>query len=210
MSLGDGWMSCRPTPAYRGIALLPQFDPPATPVDFSIEHKPPTLPSRNSPARVVCIAAVAVFCFVGSCAVVSAAVDPVLRNGARLVNGVQRVVGSAISHANEQAELDAIAHYNARRDYLERRGARRVDTPPPVPKRRLSSGSNLLTRMAALKALENSVGGIDDASVFEHFPSWGDGHTRWDEDAVLHDVVLAVSHLAVSHLARQDMASTET
>ena len=206
MALDASWMSCRPAQASRGgISLLPQFNTPPAITDFALENKPPSLPPRNSPARIVVVGLVAVMCFIGSCAVVSAAAEPVVTGSKRLASGMKHVVGTAISRANEQAERNAAVHYSARQDYLERRAASRrlgeernlpVAAAVPLPlKGRKSGRSSLLLRMAALQALENPAS-VDETAVRQYFPSWVTDRAEWDEEAVLHDLVLAVSHLA--------------
>lgn len=239
MPLDANWMSCRQTPSTRsGIALLPQFSVPAGVTDFALENKPPSLPPRNSPFRVVTIATIGLMCTIGVCALVSSAAEPVMRHSTELAQGMKQVVGSAITHANQQAERNALTHYQARQEYLDRRDRRSrrmseeelpvgpydarqiaavsavvsatapaaVEVPASLPPMK-SGKSSLLLRMAALQQTGSRVNGIDDDAVHQYFPTWITNERRpvgqWNQDAVLRDLVLAVSHLA--HKASVDI-----
>lgn len=237
MQLDSNWMSCRQMPHTRsGITLLPLFSVPAGVTDFALENKPPSLPSRNSPFRVVTIAAIGLMCTIGAYALVSSAAEPVMRHSTELARGMKLVVGSAITHANQQAKRNALTHYQARQEYIDRRDrrSRRMEEDAYAPqeeewgdKRRgatsdmrefvvsaanpvgiipadlppMKSGkSSLLLRMAALQQTGNRVNGIDDDAVHQYFPTWktneGRPAAQWNQEAVLKDLVLAVSHLA--------------
>lgn len=237
MPLDNTWMSCRQTPSTRsGISLLPQFNVPPGVTDFSLESKPPSLPPRNCPLRVVTIASIGLMCTIGVYALVSSAAEPVMRHSTQLAQGMKQVVGSAITHANQQAERNALTHYQARQEYLDRRDrrSRRMEEDAYAPheeewgdKRRgatsdtrefvvsaanpvgivpadlppMKSGkSSLLLRMAALQQEGGRVNGIDADAVHQYFPTWVTNEQRpvaqWNQEAVLKDLVLAVSHLA--------------
>lgn len=122
-------------------------------------------------------------------------------------------VSTAIDHANSAAELRAQEHYAAREEYFMRKrfrdgsslSSRRMNelSEPrasveklPVPRGR----SSLLIRMAALRKIENAGGDIDEAAVAAYFPEWVASEKpavgEWRNEAVLKDVVLAVSQLA--------------
>ena len=214
----NSWMSCRPVSrsaaGNRGdISLLPQFAVPPGVTAFSLETRPPTLPSRNSPTRVVSLCLVSVLCLFGSLTIISAVAEPTMRHGRSLVGGMAVAVSTAIDHANSAAELRAQEHYAAREEYFMRRGLRdggslstrrmnELSEPRasveklPVPRGR----SSLLIRMAALRRLENPTGDIDEEAVAAYFPEWVASEStaagEWKNEAVLKDVVLAVSQLA--------------
>lgn len=227
-------MSCRTHPSIRstsstvgsgggggssgGISLLPQFSPPPGVHNFALENRPPQLPSRNSPMRLLGLVVTGVFCMAGVCAVGSAAVEPLRVNGGYLGSGMSSMVSSAINSANKAAERHAQEHYAARTEYLERRGLRRLEEPLPAatatlgarlpenegapepepepePKPKPPQAQALLLRMAALRASTNA---IDDAAVQQYFPAWTAAApgAPWTHEAVLRDLVLAVSQLA--------------
>lgn len=230
MSINNSWMSCRAHPSSRasssttggGISLLPQFAAPPGVHDFAIESRPPQLPSRNSPLRLLGIFVVGVFCLAGVCAVGGAAVEPLRANGGYLSTGMRTAVSTAITKAHEAAERNAREHYAARAEYLHRRGLRRLDdsgpgnhmwtgrprpqepaTAPATPEQEeeeepgesesVAQSEDLLLRLAALRARTNA---IDDNAVQQYFPTWKSTTGAWKEHAVLHDLVLAVSQLA--------------
>lgn len=146
----------------------------------------------------------------------SAAAEPMWQHSSNLVSGVTSAVGRAISHANVQAEKHAQKHYEAREEYLSRR---RLSTHKTThagqahaqQAHELESDSHdsealavakpksaLLLRMAALRKADAPGSGIDDDAVEQFFPGWiiHRNQKHWDEDAVLKDLVLAVSQLA--------------
>jgi len=157
-----------------------------------------------------------VVCLVGSFFTVSAAAAPMWQHSSNLVSGVTSAVGRAISHANVQAEKHAQRHYEAREEYLSRRRLSVHKTPHAGQGHAQSSHeleleshvsealaitkpkSALLLRMAALRKADAPGAGIDDGAVEQFFPGWiiHRNQKQWDEDAVLKDVVLAVSQLA--------------
>lgn len=157
-----------------------------------------------------------------------------MRHSTQLAQGMKQVVGSAIIHANQQAERNALTHYQARQEYLMRRdrSSRRVEEIAYAPQdeewgdqRRgatsdmrefdvsadlsptKSGKSSLLLRMAALQQAGGRVNAIDADAVHQYFPAWITNEQRpiaqWNQEAVLKDVVLAVSHLA--HKASVDV-----
>lgn len=212
-------MSCRQSHSRTSqISLLPQFSVPPGVTDFATENRPPHLPPRNSPSRLFVMAVATVLCIVGSYSTVSAAATPMLKHSTDLVSGVTSAVGKAISHANAQAELQAKKHYDARHEYMSRRRLSIQKTPhaahphaqPPQPTEtgtvaRASEAtpgvrpkSALLLRMAALRKQDTPVSTIDEDAVEQFFPGWirHRNQKQWDEDAVLKDLVLAVSQLA--------------
>lgn len=199
-----------------GISLLPQFQLPPDVHDFAIEHRPPQLPARNSYFRLVGIAVVGVLCLAGLCTISTVIMEPLREKSGSLRSGVTNMVSSAITGVNAAAERQAQEHYAARAAYLQKRGLRRLDDfAAPLPSRRPvsaptppeddlsfdapSGASTLLERMATLRDL-------DGDAVEQHFPEWiskdtlvvGTGRpiARWNEDAVLRDIVRAVSQLA--------------
>lgn len=223
--IDSSWMSCRQAHSKpSNISLLPQFTVPPGVTDFAIENKPPHLPPRNSPSRVCVLTVAAVLCLVGSYSTVSAAAGPVLQHSTRIVSGVSEAVGNAISHANHEAERHAQRHYEAREQYMSRRRlsprtqAPRVDSNPqadstfsatdnaapsslPTPRHARPSRpkSALLLRMAALRKTDSPGSAIDENAVEQFFPGWVQkrhNSMQWNEDAVLQDLVLAVSQLA--------------
>lgn len=164
-----------------------------------------------------------VLCLVGSYSTVSAAAAPMWQHSSNLVSGVTSAVGRAISHANVQAEKHAQKHYEAREEYLSRRRLSVHKTPHAGQGHAQSSHelesesheleseshgsealaiakpkSALLLRMAALRKADAPGTGIDDDAVEQFFPGWSihRNQKHWDEDAVLKDLVLAVSQLA--------------
>lgn len=218
----SSWMSCRPTHSRSShISLLPQFSVPPGVTDFAIERKPPHLPPRNSPSWLCVMGIVLVLCIVGSYSTMSGASEPTLQHRNSFVSGVTSVVEQAISRANVQAEKHAQQHYEAREEYMNRRKLSRrslgsykaphAGAPPPAraqqPAPELALDSHdvsasatpkpeLLSRMAAL----GKAGAlrIDDSAVEQFFPAWvaHRSQNQWDENAVLRDLVLAVSQLA--------------
>ena len=223
--IDSSWMSCRQAHSKQSnISLLPQFSVPPGVTDFAIENKPPHLPPRNSPSRVCVLTVATVLCLVGSYSTVSVAAGPVLQHGTRLVSGVSAAVGNAISHANHEAERHAQRHYEARDEYMSRRrlspraSASKSDPRPqdedtsgstdnsalasvPTPRhaRTPRPKSALLLRMAALRKTDSPGSSIDENAVEQFFPGWVQkrhNSLQWNEDAVLQDLVLAVSQLA--------------
>lgn len=233
--IDSSWMSCRQAHSKpSNISLLPQFTVPPGVTDFAIENKPPHLPPRNSPSRVCVLTIAAVLCLVGSYSTVSAAAGPVLQHSTRIVSGMSEAVGNAISHANHEAERHAQRHYEAREQYMSRRRLSsraqppRVDSKPqaePVPATDSSAPTNLpatrhsrpsrpksalLLRMAALRKTDSPGSSIDENAVEQFFPGWVQkrhNSMQWNEDAVLQDLVLAVSQLA--HAVSIDTESRE-
>ena len=131
-----------------------------------------------------------------------------MRHGRNLVGGVQDVISAAIDHANTAADRRAREHYEAREAYMarinNRPSYRRMEESaggavPALPRPR-SGRSSLLLRMAALRKLESAVNELDDKAVQQYFPDWvvakPDPAGDWNRDAVLRDLVLAVSQLA--------------
>jgi len=157
------------------------------------------------------IGTAAVLCLVGSYSTVAVAAGPVLRHGSQIASGVSSAVGNAIMHANQEAERHAQRHYDARDEYMSRRRlspsrGRRVeakedtehDQHPVVEKDTGRTKSALLLRMAALRKREGSIG-IEESAVEQFFPGWvrpTHDTQHWNEDAVLLDLVMAVSQLA--------------
>tara|TARA_B100001175_G_scaffold314984_1_gene325511 strand:- start:358 stop:1095 length:738 start_codon:yes stop_codon:yes gene_type:complete len=232
-------MSCRSHPSIRaasssvsgisdrgggsGISLLPQFNLPSGVHDFSIEHRPPQLPARNSSVRLLGIFVVGVLCLAGLCTISTAIMEPLRDKGGTFRSGVTDMVSNAITGVNAAAERQAQEHYAARAAYLQKRGLRRLnDVAPSLPRQRpvpvpgddlhrddvpldapwdapLDAPAALLTRMAALRDL-------DDGAVEQHFPRWlskdariadtSGSALRWNEDVVVRDLVRAVSQLA--------------
>ena len=141
--------------------------------------------------------------------VAGAAVEPLRANSGYIGAGMSTMVSSAINSANEAAERHAQKHYAARAEYLERRGLRRLNerapfqgVPPPLPEPLAENDEPeppqveaLLLRMAALRASTNA---IDHTAVQQYFPSWmkSASDAQWNQNAVLSDLVLAVSELA--------------
>lgn len=132
---------------------------------------------------------------------------PVVHQGSKLVHGVSSAVGNALAHANDLAEQRAQDHYNARSEYMRRRALSTRPDPPEVPELPVAevptakpkvAKSSLLLRMAALLKVESPVSGIDDDAVEQYFPDWilRRRSGTWNEEAVLRDLVLAVSQLA--------------
>ena len=215
-------MSCRTHPSSTrsttfvegsgrsgGISLLPQFNHPVAVHDFALENRPPQLPSRNSPLRLLGLFFTGVFCMAGVFTVAGAAVEPLRANGEYIGAGMSSMVASAISSANAAAERHAQKHYAARAEYLERRGMRRMEERAPVQGAPRPNPEPLaaddepeppqveafLLRMAALRASTNA---IDHSAVQQYFPSWTESASgaQWNQDAVLRDLVLAVSELS--------------
>lgn len=214
MSLGDTWMSCRQnTHKSRPISLLPEFNVPPGVTDFALETRPPHLPPRNSPSKLVSTLFVSGMCIFGAYCAVTWMAGPVLRHGSTLANGMSDVVGNAIARANDMAERRKQDHYEAKQEYLRRRGLA-FQTKPDMentaasyrPTAGKSGKSSLLLRMAALRKVESPVSGIDDDAVEQYFPEWilqKRNSGEWNQDAVLRDLVLAVSQL--SHKASVDV-----
>lgn len=210
MSLGSSWMSCRSTCRSHSSAVLPTFAISGAP-EFALETRPPQLPPRNSTPRMLGIITIGFLCVCGALAMVSAAVEPVMNNGGALAQGVQTAIRNAITHANAEAERHAHDHYVARQEYLQRKGRapstdpyrRRLDDADDRPAYDLplmkSQKSSLLLRMAAIRKIETTVNDIDEHAVRQYFPAWVDNgldRGAWNENAVLRDLVLAVSQLA--------------
>ena len=228
--IDSSWMSCRQAHSKSSsISLLPQFTVPPGVTDFAMENKPPHLPSRNSPYRLLVLTAAAVLCVVGSYSTISAAAGPVLQHSTRLVSGMSVAVGNAISHANNEAERHAKRHYDAREEYMVRRRlsprahepSTQTDSSPtdnaelairPTSRHARPSRpkSALLLRMAALRKTDSPGSSIDENAVEQFFPGWVKkmhNSVQWNENAVLQDLVLAVSQLA--HAVSIDSALTE-
>lgn len=206
MSLGDQWMSCRQTSSRssRPISLLPEFNVPPGVTDFALESRPPHLP-RNSASRILGSACTSGACVIGMLCLLSITAGPVVHQGARILSGVRNAVGSALAHANDMEQQRVQYHYNARSEYMRRRGLSTRPEPEDIPQppepaasRPRAGKSSLLLRMAALRKVESAVSGIDDNAIEQYFPDWivrrRDG--AWNEDAVLRDLVSAVSQLA--------------
>ena len=109
-------------------------------------------------------------------------------------------VGKAIQRAKYIDELRKQDHYNAKQEYLRRRGlsshTKETDTAYKL-KVSKPGRSSLLLRMAALRRLESPVSSIDDDAVEQYFPEWVEKkHNGWNQEAVLRDIVLAVSQLS--------------
>lgn len=187
-------MSCRTTGARSAqqLELLPRFHQPTEVYDFALENRPPTLPARNSPSRVLLMCVGAVLCLVGSYSMITAAAGPVLEHGSTLAHGVSRAVGNAISHANREAEKRATQHREARERFLSKR---RLADEPPEPARP-AARSPIMLRLAALRG--EGAGELDESRVEQFFPSWVLTENRWNEEAVMRDLVLAVAQLAHS------------
>lgn len=214
MSFENSWMSCRPVArtscsSRQEISLLPQFAAPPGVTDFALENRPPSLPPRSSPARVVGVCLTTILCAVGSFAVLKSAAEPAMRHGRNLVGGVNDVVHAAIDHANTAADQRARDHYEAKQAYMarinnnrpsNRRMAEDAEAIVPALPRPRSGRSSLLLRMAALRKLESAVNELDNNAVQQYFPDWvvarPDPAADWNKDAVLRDLVLAVSQLA--------------
>lgn len=209
-NLNNNWMSCRTSSRSinsTGVALLPQFNVPAV-TDFSIENnRPPHLPDRNSPSRACIFTLAFVLCIVGSFHTLNVATEPVLAHTSRFARGVSSAVGRAINHANEEAKLNALKHYEAREVYLKRRLGHAEErdledrqpvaseSQPIITRRRQSA---LLLRMAALQKADSSISTIDYDALEQFFPRWRKPSERWNQDEVLSDLILAVSQLANS------------
>jgi hypothetical protein len=148
-------------------------------------------------------------CVVGTLFLVCMVAGPALRQGSKVVNVVSDSVGGALAYANDRAEQRVQDHYIARSEYMRRRGLGAREEAPRITEqpdqevvqethRPKASKSTLLLRMAALLKVESIVSGIDDSAVEQYFPDWIGRRRRgeWNEDAVLRDLVLAVSQLA--------------
>lgn len=222
MSLDSSWMSCRKLHYNEPrITGLPQF---SVSHNFLPETTVGQLPVRTSCTRVIVLGSVAFACVVGIYVLALCTADPVVRRSTELSQRLQRVVGDAIAHANEQAERDAFMRYQARVEYMQRRkqGTRRMETDsllslPEQPRKQqaedeasephaelftstTSSKSRLLLRMAALQQANSRANAIDDSVVSEYFPTWIASKQKsvgqWNQEAVLRDLVMAVSHLS--------------
>lgn len=207
--LNDSWMSCRqPHGRQSRFELLPTFTAPPGVHDFALENRPPTLPNRNSPSRVCLLCVGAILCVVGSYSTIAAAAGPVFEHGSTLARGVSKAVGNAISHANQEAERNAQRHYEARERYMSKRNLAqdsRTATSALEPVR-----SPLLLRLAALRSGEDGRISIDDQAVEQFFPSWvAEREHSWNEDAVLRDLVLAVSQIAHSMSVEKSTKRTD-
>lgn len=223
--INSSWLSYRQAHSKQSnISLLPQFSVPPGVTDFAIENKPPHLPPRNSQSSVCVWTVATVLCLVGSYYTVSAAAGPVLQHSTRLVSGMSVAIRNAILHANQEAERHAQRHYEARDEYMSRRRVSpRASAPGSEPKpqdddtsgwydnsapatmptprhtRTSRPKSALLLRMAALRKTDSSGSSIDENAVEQFFPGWvqkRQNSMQWNEDAVLQDLVLAVSQLA--------------
>ena len=221
MQLDTSWMSCRQVPTSRYSTTLLPFNVSLGVAEFPLESKPPSLPPRNSHMRLVTVMSVGLMCVIGMFAVVSSMAGPVARHSTSIAHGIRNAVGNAIEHANQQAELDSVAHYDARREYTKRRASRSrraeeerggdtpdtgmvaVDEPRPTK----IKTSNILLRMAALR--KNDV--TDDQLVHKYFPGWITKEYRakgqLNQEAVLRDVITAVSHL--SHIATEERSDLQ-
>lgn len=205
---------------------------------------------------MVVIASVFLVCITMFYALVMSTVEPVMLHSTELAHGVKYIVGSAIAHANQQSERNAMKHYRAREEYMERRErrSRRLGTEPEtlsaeweetgrrrsneirgvaavpiarpaarpaakavsnIPKANphLKSGkSGVLLRMAALQQAASPINDIDDNVIHQYFPKWITNEQQrtgqWNQEAVLRDLVLAVSHLA--HEASVDVHVEES
>jgi len=194
--------------------LLPRFG--IDVAEYPIDSNPPLLPARNSRCRLLAIATVAVFCAFGFLSTVHVVTEPIVSYGSTLAHDIGSTVRGAIHRANEEAEKHANEHYTAQQEYLQRKGR----YPAQVSERRLDAWENnvinklpvvksthsaLLLRMAVIRKVANE---LDDTAVEQYFPSWiersGDG--TWNQDAVLRDLVIAVSQLA--HRASVDAKET--
>lgn len=227
-NIDSSWMSCRqPHLRPSHVSLMPMFDVPPGITDFAIENKPPHLPARNSPSRLCAITAGTVLCLVGSYSLVSATAGPIVQQGSLLVSGVSSAVGTALLRANTEAERRAQRHYEARDAYMQKRRLSYHGSPPHSTGRkdrlaheetqthsanRASEHSaklqtDLLLRMAALQKADSPGSSVDVGMVEELFPEWVKERRpdlQWNENAVLHDLVLAVSQLAHDMSERTD------
>ena len=190
MQIRDAWMSCR-GPSSRPQSALPFY------ADFPLETRPPTLPPRNSPSRVAGLCVIGALCVVGACSVVANAAEPVLSHSSRIVRGVRNAVDSALTHANEQAQAHADAHYVAREQMMARTPRRLQDAPARVPAR-----SSILLRMSELRKTQSIR--IDEETVQQLFPLWMD-HGTWKHEAVIRDLVRAVADLSF-HVSTRESA----
>lgn len=197
----SSWMTCRQphTRTSERIELLPRFSVPPEIHDFALETRPPHLPSRNVTMRPCLFCIGLVLCVVGSYSTVTIAIGRLMEHGPCFWGGVSRAVSSAIQHANQEAEMHAKKHYEAREVYLSKR--RLSGDPKTVDQSsgrlRPAAKSTLLMRMAALRS-KSSTGPnlLDDGAIQQLFPTWVSEQRHWNEEAVLKDLVLAVSQLA--------------
>lgn len=196
----SSWMTCRQphTRTSERIELLPRFSVPPEIHDFALETRPPHLPLRNSPARPCVLCVGLVLCVVGSYSTATTVIGPLMENGHSFWSGVSRAMSSAIQRANQEASMHAKKHYDAREVYLSKRrlsgdAKKAIDQPRPAAK------STLLMRMAALRS-SSSTGpnSLDNRAIEQLFPAWVSEQRHWNEEAVLTDLVLAVSQLANS------------
>lgn len=170
----------RRTGVGRRIELLPTFAPPPGVRDFAIENRPATLSGNPSRPCLLCVGVV--LCVIGIYSTVSVAAGPVLEHGSSLARGVSSAVGKAISNANREAERNVKLHYEARERYFSRRRASSDQAT-----------SSLLLKLAAV--VDN--GRLDDDAVEQFFPEWvTERRLSWNEDAVLRDLVVAVSQIS--------------
>lgn len=193
-NLNPSWMSCRQSTARSSnLQMLPQFHPPGDVQIFPLESRPPTLPPRNSQSRTCLMAVGVVLCVFGSYSMLNAAAEPFVRHSSRFASGVKAAVSGAIAHANAEAEQHASRHYQARERYMARRRAsvNEASSPPSTQ----PSKATLLLRLAALRAEDAPA--IDERAVEQLFPLWLSEHSsRWNNDVVMRDLVLAVSQIA--------------
>ena len=163
--------------------------------DYSLEYRPPILPQRSGPLRALSLCITSCFCVVGALTLLGVAAEPAARHGQMLAQNMRNVVGDAIAHANEAAEARRRMQVAAKQEYLQRRGLateRQLEAEPRQAARRTRLPS-LLLRLAAIRKTETAT--LDDNLVAQFFPKWKT-EAGWNENEVLKDLILAVSHLA--------------
>lgn len=218
MSFESSWMSCRvPSTSSRAgkhdSSILPQFSVPSSAQQhFALETRPPSLPNRNSPLRLIGICVVFLLCTVGMVEILQSAAEPATRHGRVLLGGVSTAVTAALAHANDAADRRQQEHVEARQKFIAKiKGPRRLEQddyeaslpdlntePPAGAVARIGSRtrSSLLLRIATL-AKNMDAAAFDLELVKRLFPLWlNEGRDTLDTNAVLRDLVMSVSLLA--------------
>ena len=150
--------------------------------------------SRISPAAVAQTCGMFSLCLVLSYTLIVSAADPVAARGAQLGNGIRSAVDTALSHANKQEEMQAVAHYNSRQEYLARR--RPVASELHATTKRRVQASTLLSNIASV--IDEETGDIDNVAVQDLFPDWKLAEHAEGSDVVLRDLVRAIAHISNS------------
>jgi hypothetical protein len=207
-------MTCRQSKARvasERLELLPRFHPNAEMNGFVLEERPPHLPLRTFTVKSCILFIGVVLCVIGSYSIASLCMEPFVSGGYSLVGGVSSAVHNAIERANQEAKRNAEHHYEARERYMKRRRMssnthvqpaqsdekfRRAPTTK-IPPASYAPSSSVLSKMAALKSGDvNGLHSVNDEHISRLFPSWRSKQRQWNEDAVLTDLVSAVSELA--------------